>query len=269
MATIQDAQAKVLANEQLTDRLWLLTVEAGDLASKVQPGQFVHMLIPGMEGHILRRPFSVFYVDADKSMLAILYQVVGFGSGQLTTVGSGASVGVMGPIGHGWQAPEGTRSALLVAGGVGAAPLFMHAQELVAAGVDVEVVLGAQTANAVLGAQTANALVCEPKYTELLGHEPHLATDDGTRGHAGFVTDLVSRHIAEKQFDYVACCGPEPMMHAVSDITLKAGIPTFISLEKRMACGIGACLSCIVETVDGRKRSCIDGPVFDFAKVVW
>ena len=260
MAAIQDVQAKVLANEQLTDRLWLLTLDAEDLASRVLPGQFVHMLIPGMEGHILRRPFSVFYVNENKRQLVILYQVVGFGSNQLTKVAPGVSVSLMGPVGHGWHAPEGVRHALLVAGGVGAAPLFMHAQELVASGVDVEVVMGAQS---------SKALVCEPKYTELLGAEPHLATDDGSRGHAGFVTDLVSQRIAEKQFDYVACCGPEPMMHAVSDITLKAGIPTFISLEKRMACGIGACLSCIVETVDGRKRSCVDGPVFDAAKVVW
>ena len=166
----------------------------------------------------------------------------------------------MGPIGHGWNAPEGVSSALLVAGGVGAAPLFLHAQELVASGIDVEVVMGAQS---------DKALVCEPKYSELLGHEPHLATDDGSRGHAGFVTDVVAGRIAEKQFDYVACCGPEPMMRIVSELTLNAGIPTYVSLEKRMACGIGACLSCIVETKQGRKRSCVDGPVFDASEVIW
>ena len=105
------------------------------------------------------------------------------------------AVSLMGPIGHGWNAPEGVSSALLVAGGVGAAPLFLHAQELVASGIDVEVVMGAQS---------DKALVCEPKYSELLGHEPHLATDDGSRGHAGFVTDVVAGRIAEKQFDYVA-----------------------------------------------------------------
>ena len=170
------------------------------------------------------------------------------------------AVSLMGPIGHGWNAPEGVSSALLVAGGVGAAPLFLHAQELVASGIDVEVVMGAQS---------DKALVCEPKYSELLGHEPHLATDDGSRGHAGFVTDVVAGRIAEKQFDYVACCGPEPMMRIVSELTLNAGIPTYVSLEKRMACGIGACLACVCQSkeVDDHshvhnKRVCKDGPVF-------
>ncbi len=260
MAAIQETAARVVANQQLTERLWLVTVEVGEMAAAVQPGQFVHMLIPGMEGHVLRRPFSVFYVDAQAGTLTILYQAVGFGSQHLTTVQPGAQASIMGPIGHGWKAAQGTKNALLVAGGVGGAPLFMHAQELVEAGVNVEVVLGAQT---------AEALVCEPKYTQLLGHEPHLATDDGTRGHAGFVTTVVEELVAEKQFDYVAICGPEPMMRIVSGIALDAGLPTFVSLEKRMACGIGACLSCIVETVDGRKRSCVDGPVFDASKVVW
>lgn len=260
MADILDKTGVVISNRRLSDRLWIIDIKVDALGADLMPGQFVHMLIPGMEGHILRRPFSVFYVSEDGSVITILYQVVGFGSKHLTTVEAGMAVSLMGPIGHGWNAPEGVSSALLVAGGVGAAPLFLHAQELVASGIDVEVVMGAQS---------DKALVCEPKYSELLGHEPHLATDDGSRGHAGFVTDVVAGRIAEKQFDYVACCGPEPMMRIVSELTLNAGIPTYVSLEKRMACGIGACLSCIVETKQGRKRSCVDGPVFDASEVIW
>ena len=83
------------------------------------------------------------------------------------------------------------------------------------------------------------------------------------------MTDVVAERISDKQFNYVACCGPEPMMRIVSDLTLNAGIPTYVSLEKRMACGIGACLSCIVETKQGRKRSCVDGPVFNASEVIW
>lgn len=260
MSVILEEKGKVLANKRLTDRLWLVDIQVESLGAQLEPGQFVHLQIPGMEGHILRRPFSVFYTSEDGSVITILYQVVGFGSAHLTTIKPGTEVSLMGPVGHGWHIPKGVTHALLVAGGVGGAPLFLHAKELVEQGIDVEVILGAQN---------ADALVVEPRYTALLGHEPHIATDDGSRGHAGFCTDLVSQRIAEKQFDYVACCGPEPMMKIVSGITLDAGIPTFISLEKRMACGIGACLSCIVETKQGRKRSCVDGPIFDASEVMW
>ena len=260
MSVVLDKKGKVLANKRLTERLWLISIEVDGLGAQLQPGQFVHMQIPGMEGHVLRRPFSAFYVSEDGGVLTILYQVVGFGSKHLTTVQPGSIVDLMGPIGHGWHAPEDAEHILLVAGGVGGAPLFMHAKELVQRGLDVEVVLGAQN---------ADSLVVEPKYRELLGHEPLIATDDGSRGHAGFCTDLVKARIAEKEFDYVACCGPEPMMKIVSGIALDAGIQTYISLEKRMACGIGACLSCIVETKQGRRRSCVDGPVFDASEVIW
>lgn len=260
MSVILEEKGKVLANKRLTERLWLVDIEVDRLGAQLEPGQFVHLQIPGMEGHILRRPFSVFYTSENGRVVTILYQVVGFGSKQLSALEPGTQASLMGPIGHGWHSPAGIKHALLVAGGVGGAPLFLHAQDLVQQGVDVEVVLGAQS---------ASSLVVEPRYAELLGHEPFIATDDGSRGHAGFCTDLVSQRIAEKQFDYVACCGPEPMMKIVSGITLKAGIPTFVSLEKRMACGIGACLSCIVETTQGRKRSCVDGPVFDASEVIW
>ena len=131
MAHILDKTGVVISNRQLSDRLWIIDIKVDALGADLMPGQFVHMLIPGMEGHILRRPFSVFYVSEDGSVITILYQVVGFGSKHLTTVEAGMAVSLMGPIGHGWNAPEGVSSALLVAGGVGAAPLFLHAQELV------------------------------------------------------------------------------------------------------------------------------------------
>lgn len=259
MPKIYELEASVSANKRLTERLYLMDITAPEIANAILPGQFIHLQVPGMEGHILRRPFSVFYVDKQAGTITVLYQTVGFGSTKMTTIEPGCPVSVMGPIGHGWQAVS-PKLALLVAGGVGGAPLFMHAADLVARGVQVDVVLGAQT---------KDALVVLPQYTELLGHEPFIATDDGSYGHAGFCTDVVVERLAAEQYDYCACCGPEPMMHIVSDTTLAAGVPTFISLEKRMACGIGACLSCVVETKQGKRRSCVDGPVFDAAEVLW
>lgn len=260
MARVLNEKGVVKANRCLSGRLWLLDVAVPHIGAILQPGQFVHVQIPRFENHILRRPFSIFYTSPDKEVLTILYQVVGQGSAHMTTLQPGEELDLIGPVGHGWSAPDSIDRALFVAGGVGGAPLYLHAAELVARGVSVDVVLGAQS---------ADALVVEPRYSDLLGHEPCIATDDGSRGHAGFCTDVVASRIAEETYDYVACCGPEPMMRIVSDMTLRAGIPTFISLEKRMACGVGACLSCVVETKEGRQRSCVDGPVFDAAKVVW
>lgn len=144
MADILDKTGVVISNRQVSDRLWIIDIKVDAFGADLMPEQFVHMSF-WMEGHILRRPFSVFYVSEDGSVITILYQVVGFGSKHLTTVEAGMAVSLMGPIGHGWNAPEGVSSALLVAGGVGAAPLFLHAQELVASGIDVEVVMGAQS----------------------------------------------------------------------------------------------------------------------------
>lgn len=250
----------VKANRKLTDTLFLLDIESSDIANDLGPGQFIHMRIPGMDAHILRRPFSVYRLDRAKGIMTVLYQTVGEGTRHLAALPAPFSVDIIGPVGNCWEAPDRAQRILLVAGGVGAAPLYIFAEQLVAAGKEVDVVLGAQT---------KDALVALDTYESLLGHEPYCATDDGSWGYRGFCTGVVSELVESKTYDWVACCGPEPMMKTVADITLSKDIPTFISLEKRMACGIGACLSCVVMTTDGYKRSCVDGPIFDAAEVVW
>ena len=267
MALVNE-RARILKNGCVGPNLYLMTLSAPAIAAAIEPGQFVHMKIPGMEGHVLRRPFSVYAADAEAGTLDVLYQTVGFGTNHLATLapdaqGEGESE-LIGPVGRRWNAPEACQRALLVAGGVGAAPLFMLCQELVAAGVHVDVVLGAQT---------ADALVCLQRYQDTVNGEVRVATDDGTLGRAGFCTSLSEEALAAgvdgAAYDYVACCGPEPLMKIVAGQAASAGVPCQISLEKRMACGVGACLSCVVDTVDGKRRSCVDGPVFDAEKVVW
>lgn len=191
--------------------------------------------------------------------MSVLYQCVGYGTDHLSQLEAPFTLDIIGPVGNRWEIPEGQR-VLLVAGGVGAAPLFIFAEQLVSAGKEVDVVLGAQT---------KDALVAREAYTAVLGREPYCATDDGTYGYHGFCTGVVNELLQTKPYDLVACCGPEPMMKSLCDITSAKNIPTAISLEKRMACGIGACLSCVVATTEGFKRSCVDGPIFDAAKVVW
>ncbi len=254
-----DEACTVKGNVQVGPGLYIVTLCAPGIARTVQPGQFVHMLVPGMEAHVLRRPFSVYQADAAAGTFDVLYQVVGFGTDVMTRLEPGAVMQAIGPIGTGWQVPE-EGGVLLVGGGVGAAPLFMFAQQLAAAGRDVKVVLGAQT---------KDALVTYDDYCALEGASVVPATDDGSFGHAGFCTAPAQEAIESGSYPNVAVCGPEPLMKIVSRLALDAQCSCQVSLERRMACGIGACLSCVVDTVEGKKRACVDGPVFDASLVVW
>lgn len=255
---------QVVSNQQVGPRLHLMVLDAPAIAAGIQPGQFVHMKVPRMEAHILRRPFSVYARDVKAGTIDILYQVVGFGTDHMTSLQPGEECELIGPVGAVWNPPAQGR-CLLVGGGVGAAPLFMLCESIVASEATVDVVLGAQT---------EAALVCRSRYTQLLGGEPRCATDDGTYGRAGFCTSLVQEALKQAAdegapYDYVAVCGPEPLMKIVAGLAADAGVRCEVSMEKRMACGIGACLSCVVDTVEGKKRACVDGPVFDAGKVVW
>lgn len=257
--TMLEERAAVVANEQVSQRLYMLSLESPQIAAALQPGQFVHLQVPGMPDKILRRPFSVYKANAEVGTLKILYQVVGAGTEVLSSVEPGAVSSLIGPVGTSWGVPEGT-PALLVGGGVGAAPLYLLAQKLSAAGSGLKVVLGAQT---------HADLVCFDDYCALPNCEVVPATDDGSFGYAGFCTGPAQEAIESQDYGFVAVCGPEPLMKIVSGMALDAGLPCQISLERRMACGVGACLSCVVDTVDGKKRCCVDGPVFNAAEVVW
>lgn len=264
--SIFEEKASIIQNDQVDSSLYIMSLEAPLIAENFAPGQFVHAKIPGMEGHILRRPFSLYAASKASGIIEILYQVVGFGSDHMTTLKQGDILDLLGPIGTPWNPPVDAKTALLVAGGVGAAPLYMLADQLTSSGVQVEVIMGAQT---------EKSLVCHGRYRQLLNEKGgtasavRCATDDGSFGHAGFCTTLVEEDLQSKTYDYAAVCGPEIMMQIVSRTLLEAAIPCEVSFEKRMACGIGACLSCVVETTEGKQRACVDGPVFDARKVVF
>ena len=263
MTQLVNERARIVSNEQVGPRLHVVTLESPEIARGIMPGQFVHMKLPGYAEHVLRRPFSVYARSAEAGLLEILYQEVG----TLTSLMPGLKddvVELIGPVGNTWNA-ECTH-ALLVGGGVGAAPLFLLADQLKRDGIPFDVVLGAQT---------ASALVARQRYSDLIGCEPCCATDDGSYGRAGFCTSLVEERLEQgcladgARYDYLAVCGPEPLMRIVAAMGDNAGVRTQVSMEKRMACGIGACLSCVVDTVGGKKRSCVDGPIFNAEEVVW
>ncbi|MBQ9041987.1 MAG: dihydroorotate dehydrogenase electron transfer subunit [Eggerthellaceae bacterium] len=263
MSQLVNESARIVSNEPEGPRLHVMVLESPLIASKILPGQFVHMKLPEFESHILRRPFSVYARNADAGTLEILYQEVGTVT-RLMPALQGSVVEMIGPIGNTWATD--CSHALLVGGGVGAAPLFMLAETLKAAAIPFDVVLGAQT---------KSALVARERYADLLGCEPCCATDDGSYGRAGFCTSLVEERLAEgcladnEPYDFLAVCGPEPLMKIVANMGAQAKVRTQVSMEKRMACGVGACLSCVVDTVNGKRRSCVDGPIFEAEEVVW
>ncbi len=265
MGKLKDYPVFLLGNRKRTDALYVMTLRAPELASSIRPGQFVHMEVPTLPDHILRRPFSVYDVDVEAGTIDILYQVVGVGTADMSKWQPGYLTNVIGPVGNTWTPPAGVKRALLVGGGVGAAPLFMLYRQLVDDGVQADVVLGAQT---------EEALVCRDRYREVCGCEPGCSTDDGTFGREGFATALAEEALARahtegSSYGYVAACGPEPLMRGVAALAKDAGVPVQVSLERRMACGIGACLSCVVDTVHGKRRACVDGPIFDAEEVLW
>lgn len=263
MAQLVNECARIVSNEQVGPRLHLMVLESPQIANEILPGQFVHVKFPQLEAHVLRRPFSVYAANADAGTIEILYQEVGSVT-RMMPVMKQVAVELIGPVGNTWD--TNCTHALLVGGGVGSAPLFMLAETLKAKNVPFDVVLGAQT---------KDALVARERYGDLIGSEPCCATDDGSYGREGFCTSLVEERLGQgclsdgKPYDYLAVCGPEPLMRIVADMGAKAGVQTQVSMEKRMACGVGACLSCVVDTISGKRRSCVDGPIFDAREVVW
>lgn len=250
-------RVEVVANDRVAEGIGSLVLAAPRIAESIEPGQFVHLKVAEESAHILRRPFSVHRVVGER--IEILYQVLGAGTRILSRTVPGTRLDAIGPVGRGWSVPAGAAHALVVAGGLGAAPFGMLVERLARAGVAVVVAQGAPTASRLVAADLFRDMA----------RTYEVATDDGSEGETGFVTVLTRRLLAEERFDMVYVCGPEPMQRAVAAQVDEYGIPCEVSLERLMACGIGACLSCVVTTTEGLKRACVEGPVFDAHAVAW
>lgn len=241
----------------------LLTFTAPpEIVGAVRPGQFVNVLPHGeqMLDPILRRPFSVFGRNEAEETLTLLIRPFGRGSRWIVDRQPGDLVDVLGLLGNQFEVGPRSTHLLMVAGGVGAAPLRMLAEEAIGQGKSVTYLLGARSADLLLEAEY---LPGEAEYV--------VATEDGSAGHTGFVTDLVKEYL--QWADQVFTCGPTPMFYSLRDQVLQHRMgksPSVqVSVERTMACGVGACLGCVVETKKGMTTSCVDGPVFDMDAMVW
>lgn len=232
------------------------------LASSCRAGQFVEVLCrsPQSSDPLLRRPYSVYAVNPARHEMTILVRPFGRGSAWLVEQPAGATLDVLGPLGNSFTVAPMSKNLLIVAGGVGAAPLLMLANEAVRNGMNVTYLLGAMSADGLLAPQH---LPGEVEYV--------VATNDGSAGRQGFVTDLVPEYV--QWADQVFSCGPEPMFRSLRREVLAnrfASKPTVqMSVERTMACGVGACLGCMVETRRGMRISCVEGPVFEMDELVW
>lgn len=230
--------AKVLSNIEISEGIYRLHIE-GSFKSK--PGQFF-MLSAWEEQALLPRPISV--QDIDEKGIYFLYQLKGKGTKLLRSLKQGDYMKLLGPLGNGFDISKLHGRVAVVAGGIGIAPMNYLVKSL--KGCTVDLYCGFRTES--YGMETIKEYI----------NKAYLASDNGTIGHKGFITDLFH----PTGYDYVLCCGPEPMMNKVALKCREASVPVYISTEKFMACGLGACLVCTCKTVKGNKRSCTDGPVF-------
>jgi dihydroorotate dehydrogenase electron transfer subunit len=258
--------AQIIENKEIVSGYFQMKINAPEIASRVIPGQFFHIKVTERHDLILRRPLSIF--DYDDASISILYELAGKGTSILTQKKPGEEIDILGPLGNGYTLPMEAKKVILVAGGIGVAPLFPWAKELVNINkrgrkIDVEVIIGARNQYRIL---------CEKNFKKI-GLNPVIATDDGSAGYKGFVTDLLKEKLIatdDRLSTFVYACGPQIMLKTAASVLNAYNVKGEISMEKWMGCGVGVCLGCVVKTIDGKyKRACKDGPVFKADEVVW
>ncbi len=265
-------RVKIISNGKVKGRYFSCLVQDKNISSAARPGQFINVKVADDLEPLLRRPFGVH--KANGRDIEVLYEVLGKGTEILSQRKPGDYLDVIGPLGEGFSV-SGERLAVIVAGGMGIAPLLFLAQTL----INRKPKTTSLKPLVLIGAKTKTQILCEEEFRKL-GCDVKIATDDGSRGFKGKVTELLNKilplAISHKPLAIYAC-GPRPMLKEVSRISLKYNIPAQVSLEDHMACGIGACLGCVVKVRSKEpgagssqyKRVCKEGPVFNAGEIIW
>ena len=243
-------KAKILINNHIGSDIYKMVLFVKDMPT-VKAGQFLMIDCGKSEGITLKRPISIHSFDNDT--LTIIYKVVGKGTKALSQIKSGNDIEVILPLGNSFDAKTYSNIAL-VGGGIGMFPLFAVITEY-----------PNKNYYAYLGCKDKTGFVCEDVFLDSCV-VTELTTEDGSVGQKGFVTNLLKRDL--KKFDAIFACGPKPMLKALKELVKDTQIPTFVSMEERLGCGFGACLTCACKTNKGNLRVCADGPVFDIREVI-
>lgn len=252
-------QLIIVKNKEIASGIWQMDMTGEFPYSQVQAGQFINIRVgEGLE-HVLRRPISIAEVDLEQSLLTIVFRVVGEGTEWLAQQSAGTVLDILGPLGNGFK-PVTSKGSLIVGGGIGIPPLYELAKRLAAKGEVLDIFLGFRRADEVFWEERF------AKYGNV-----QIYTEDGGLGTKGFVTLGMASGLQENphSWDNVYACGPRGMLKAVQDLIADLPIGGGVSLEERMACGVGACYGCTCDnTAEESKRICVDGPVFSWQEVV-
>jgi len=261
--------ATVIQNQPVSPPYFKIRLSCSGDFQDAAPGQFVTLHLPGNLTPLLRRPFSIHRLINQNGAfrgIEILYKVVGGFTEKLSRAVAGDTVDLLGPVGNGFTVSENVKSAALVGGGIGIAPLVFLAETLAEKGIRLS------DSIVCLGGRTSLDILCKDDF-QAAGITVRTATDDGSQGEQGLVTALLADWIKagpQNMTDIIYACGPMPMLRAVADIARQNHLPCELSVETIMACGLGACLGCAINKDDASgkyQHVCIDGPVFDARKL--
>ena len=241
----------VIENKPVGGNNFVLLLKASEKLPIMLPGQFCEVKVDKVPEVYLRRPFSIHTVDYEANTLSLLIKAVGKGTTVLSGIVKGDILNIVYPLGNGFSMTK-EPNVLLVGGGCGVAPLLFLAQSFKKMGINPVVLVGGRTVEDVPQLESYQAVA-----------ETYVATEDGSLGEKGLVTQHHIFKTRLSEFKRLYTCGPEGMMKAVAKAAEALEIPCEVSLENTMACGIGACLCCVTETTEGHKCVCTDGPVFD------
>jgi len=266
-------KSMVVSNVELSPGYFRMRMTAPPELGQTLPGQFLMLRVIDSIDPLLRRPFGFFDVGSfsaeyagggTQSYSEILYKVVGKGTRMLSALHHGDLLDVLAPLGKGFDPGPAGEEKILVGGGIGLAPLYYLAKELVARGERVRLFAGGRNRDDIL---------CITEF-ERLGVETYVSTDDGTLGESGLVTEVLERHLSPSGMRIFAC-GPTPMLRAVALMAQAHQVPCQVSMEAYMACGVGACLGCVMKGANHSEETpdyrcvCKDGPVFDSTELQW
>lgn len=248
----------VVENTPLNSTNFLIKLKAPEKLPELHPGQFVNVEIKGTDEIFLRRPFSIYEVDYKANSLSLIVKILGRGSKKFTEIKKGDKCSVVYPLGKGFTFPSENEKILLIGGGSGVAPMLFLSKVSGLKKENVNLLLGARNSDDHIDVHEYN------KYGIL-----HFATEDGSLGEKGFVTQhsVFTKNL--KSFDRIYACGPDGMMKAVAKKAKEADVFCEVSLENLMACGFGVCLCCIEPTKKGNLCVCTEGPVFNINDLKW